>query len=530
MPCYNDFMAKLHKPVVLVVLDGVGVNPNAPQSTWRYASTPIFRDIEQYFPFSTLQASGASVGLPWGEEGNSEVGHLTMGAGRMFYHHLPRIISSIHDKSFFNNEVFLNATKKVKDRSSALHLMGLYSTGSVHAYKEHLLALLEMANQQKVEKVYLHLFTDGRDAAPKEAAILFGELSEIIARSYQFAQIASVSGRRFAMDRDGHWDRIEKIYRCLVNGEGEKFSSVVQYINDAYADDLTDEYIEPGLIVDGGRIQSGDAVIFFNFREDSALEITKAFVDEKFDGFVRQKLTDLTFVTMTQYDPKLKIEAAFPPLDVNWPLARVISEAGMKQLHIAETEKYAHVTYFFNGGIEEPFPNEERILVPSLKVTRFDTVPEMSAEKITEIVKQNIDKQDFMLVNFANGDMVGHTGNFDSTAKALEALDFSIGSIKDAVIKQGGVLVITADHGNAEEKLYDSGNVRTKHSSNPVPFFLIAEEYRKKVPLSDEDILSKYKVSGGMLSDVAPTIIELLGLRSPAEMTGVSLLEKLLNE
>ena len=528
-----------YKPVVLIVLDGYGVNTKAPQSTWRYAKRPTFEALEKHYPFTTLQASGTAVGLPWGEEGNSEVGHLTMGAGRVIYSHLPRIIMAIQDGTFFENPAFKNAFAHKKKEKSRLHIMGLFSSGSVHAYVDHLYALLDFAKKKGLKEVYLHLFTDGRDASPQEAAKFFSNLELRLEQLYPFARIVSVIGRHFAMDRDEHWDFIEKTYRLLTEGSGKPYERASLHVEENYKNNRHDEFIEPGFLsVSGGeendkavgRMQKGDAVIFFNYREDSARELTRAFVLPSFDKFPRKKVQNLFFATMTEYEKMPQVEVAFPLTGIVQPLARVISEAGLRQVHIAETEKYAHVTYFFNGGQEKPFPGEERILIPSPAAPHFDEVPEMSAEKVTDAVVEALDSYDFILVNFANADMVGHTGNFEATVKALEVLDFSIGKMIPKILEVGGAAVVTADHGNAEEKLYkQTGEIRTKHTANPVPFFIIASDIKLRKEQTESEIIKNYQEAKGMLSDVAPTILELLGLPFPSEMEGISLLKKLIS-
>ena len=533
----TDIMEKKYKPVVLAVLDGFGVNIGNPESTWKHAQMPTFRELEKFYPFTTLQASGIAVGLPWGEEGNSEVGHLTIGAGKTLYHHLPRIITSIQNGSFFQNQSFLDAANFLKQSKGSLHIMGLLSSGSVHAYVDHLYALLEFAKQKVYPHtkifgagIYLHLFTDGKDAPIMESAHFMGQLEERLTAQYPFVKIATVCGRFYAMDRDENWDRIQKIYEALTVGSKKTFEKASVYIDQSYKEGVTDEFIEPAVLVGpNGRIKYGDAVIFYNFREDSARELVSAFVLDNFNAFNREKINDLFFVTMTEYDKRFPAHVAFPPLDINTPLPRVISENNLTQLHLAETEKYAHVTYFFNGGRENPFSGEERILIQSPHNAHFDEIPEMSAAKITDAVLENLGKYDFILINFANGDLVGHTGVFDATVKAIEVLDFSLGRIVPAVLEAGGAVIITADHGNAEEKVYSkSGERRTKHSANPVPFFVVASEFKKDAPRGDNEILSRYMSVKGVLSDVAPTILALMDLRQPAEMTGVNLLPKIL--
>jgi 2,3-bisphosphoglycerate-independent phosphoglycerate mutase len=515
-----------YDPVVLVVLDGFGIDTKATNSPWQVAKHPAFSETEKFWPFTTLQASGVAVGLPWGEEGNSEVGHLTMGSGRIIFNHLPRIIGAIADGSFFQNEALLKAIKQVKEKKSSLHLMGLFSSGSVHAYEEHVYALLDLAKQNVIQNVYLHLFTDGRDASPREGAGFIKDFSQKLAKDYPDAKIVSLIGRHFSMDRDDNWNLIEKTYRLLTEGLGNIFQKPDSYLEEEYKKGINDEGIEPATTKEG-LIKNGDAVIFWNFREDSARELTQAFVDQNFDKFRREYLSDLVFVTMTEYDKKFSCPAAFPPLDVRWPLTAIISQAGLSQLHLAESEKYAHVTYFFNGGTEKPFDKEERMLVPSPDVS-FEKAPEMAAEKVTETIITNLKNYDFILANFANADMVGHTGNFEASIKAIETLDYSIGKIIPAVIKEGGILLITADHGNIEEKLYKlTGEKRTKHSNNPVPFYLVAKDLKKEKPRTEEEIKNTYQKVEGTLTDVAPTILELFNLEKPMEMTGRSLLEKL---
>jgi 2,3-bisphosphoglycerate-independent phosphoglycerate mutase len=515
---------KKYKPVVLVILDGFGIAQDRIGSPWEAARHPNFSEIEKFYPFTALQASGIAVGLPWGEAGNSEVGHLTIGAGKIIYNYLPRISTSIKDGTFFQNEAFLKAAER-----QTLHLLGLFSSGTVHAYSEHLYALLDLAKQKNVPNVYLHLFTDGKDAYKKEGADFYKKLENNLQKNYSQTKIASLVGRNFAMDRNGNWEKTEKAYNLLALGEGNEFASASSYIESQYQKEIFDDAIEPAKIKGGERrIQDNDAVIFFNFREDSPRQLCHAFLDENFRHFQRKKLINLFFVTMTEYEKTLSALAAFKSAEIEWPLARLVSEQGLKQIHIAEREKYAHITYFFNGGKEIPFKNEDRILVTSPDVPSYEQTPEMSASKITEAVINNLDKYDFIAVNFANADMVGHTGNFEATAKALETLDACMGKILTKVLELNGVLVITADHGNAEEKLYKfTGEKKTEHSINPVPFYLINKEVKRKTPLKEEKIKEEYKKVKGTLTDVAPTILELLGIQKPSAMTGSSLVEKL---
>lgn len=514
--------------VTLIVLDGFGITED-PESTLWASDRKNFTNFEKIYPFTTLQASGIAVGLSWGEAGNSEVGHLTLGAGKTIYHHLPRISVSIQDGTFFENPALKRAVAEVRRNSSALHLMGLFSSGSVHAYPDHLYALLEFAKREKLDNVYLHLFTDGRDASQKEAGTFFEFLEERISKLYPFARVSSVIGRDFSMDRDQDWGEIEKAYNLFTKGEGNKFKNPVEYLNEQYAKGITDEFIEPAW--DGeneSRIKEGDAVIFFNFREDSARELTESFVEEGFDYFPREKISDLEFVTMTEYEKKFSNLAAFSTSSVSEPLAKVLADKKLKQFHIAEREKYAHVTYFFNGGNEKPYPGEDRLLVESLPVAHYEEHPEMRAEKIADEVISRVKNYDFILVNFANADMVGHTGDFEATKRALEVLDREAGRVVEAVLKNGGIVIITGDHGNAEEKRYRlTGEKRTKHSVNPVPFFLIAKKFERKSPRTKEEIIKQYNKVSGVISDVAPTILELMNIPKPPDMTGVSLLDEL---
>ena len=515
------------KPLALIILDGFGHDARATESPWQLSNHPNFSEIEKYFPFTTLQASGMAVGLPWGKAGNSEVGHLTIGAGRIIYNHLPRIIMSIHDGSFMENKAFLEASEHVKKNKSRLHIMGLFSSGSVHAYADHLYALLDFVKEKGIEKTYLHLFTDGRDSPPNEGAKFFKQIEERL-QKYPNVKIASIIGRRFSMDRDGNWDRTEKSYNLMVERKGREFKYATQFIEENYKNRATDEFVEAGFSSEGETIQNGDAAIFFNFREDSERQITRAFVETGFDKFPRKKIADLKFVTMTQYDENLPTVVAFSPLKVENPLAKVISLAGLKQLHIAETEKYAHVTYFFNGGREEPFEGEERVLVPSLHVPHYDDNPEMSADKITEKVLSGLDNYNFLVVNFANADMVGHTGNLNACVKAIEVLDGYVGKIVQKTLEKDGVVIITSDHGNVEEKMYKlTGEKRTNHTINPVPFYLIGNKWKRENPADAKDIARQYKSTEGVLSDVAPTILEIMGIEKPEEMVGGSLLPRL---
>ncbi len=518
------------KPVFLIVLDGWGENPSFEGNAIAQAKTPNIDKITRFYPETLLQASGISVGLPWGEMGNSEVGHLTLGAGRVIYQNLPRITLSIQDGTFLRNEALLTAVESAKKNEGAFHIMGLASEGSVHSSLDHLFALIEFAQKNGLKKVFLHLFTDGRDAPPTSGLKVVGEVETRLSE-YSCGKIASLCGRYFAMDRNDNWNRIEKAYNLLTLGRGKKEKNALEAIQKSYASNVTDEFIEPTLIDNGtgeiGTIKDGDSVVFFNFREDRARQLTKAFVLPIFTKFKRENyLSNLEFVCFTQYEDNLPVRVAFPPLAITNSLGEVISRAGLHQLRIAETEKYAHVTYFFNGGREEPFPNEERILIPSQSVSTYDKMPEMSAPDITaEVIKElGKGKYSFVLVNFANPDMVGHTGNLPATISAIETVDVCLGKIVPQVLKMGGSLFITADHGNAEELTNPrTEEVDTEHSVFPVPFWHVAPGNQRQK--SEAEIMTGRNNVRGILSDVAPTILNFLGLKVPPEMTGRNLLE-----
>jgi len=502
------------------------------------AKIPTLNEIERSFPFTSLQASGTAVGLPWGEAGNSEVGHLTIGSGKAIYHHLPRIINSIYDDSFFSNAAFLRASKQVRDNNSTLHLAGLISSGSVHSYIDHLYALLNFTKNEGVKKVFIHIFTDGKDSPPKEGAKLLEMLQERLAKQWPHAHFASVIGRFYALDRDEKWERTKATYELLTEGKGEKIKSIPEYLYASYEKGITDEFIEPAFVSpsetaagEPALIKNNDVLILIDFREDSMRQIAHAFSDEIFDKFPRKKIKNLLVVTMTEYEKGISALAAFPRIDISWPLSRVLGEAGLRHLHIAETQKYAHVTYFFNGGIEKPFPGEDRILIPSIAAVHFDEVPKMRAEEITQKILENFDRYDLIIANFANADMVGHSGNYKAAVLAVEALDESLGQLMNAILNNNGVMLITADHGNIELKRdVITGEKRTEHSLNPVPLYLVGKEWRRKTPRAEQEIAAQKSEVGGILTDVAPTILELLELKKPAEMTGQNLLPMLLKE
>lgn len=520
----------MYKPVVLVVLDGWGISNNSKGNVLKETELPTIEKLNVHYPMTTLQASGISVGLFWGESGNSEVGHMALGAGTIIYQNLPRITLSIQDQTFFSNPTLSKMMDSAKEKGAPLHLMGLVGQGSVHSYMEHLFALLEMAKQKGLEKVYIHAFTDGRDSPQTSGTKTIKDLQDHI-KTLGIGKIASLCGRNWAMDRNNNWDRVEKAYRLLTEGKGEKFTDPVECLQSWYAKEITDEYIEPSVIIENGEpvatIKDGDAVIFFNFREDRAREITKAFVLPGFENFKRDQLK-IDFVTMVEYESDLPVEVAFPPVTLEGGLGEILGKHKLKQLRIAETEKYAHVTYFFNGGKEEPNPGEDRVLVPSPAVSKFDEAPEMSAAIITEKLLAAIEEgtYDFILVNYANADMVGHTGNEKACITAVQAVDKSLSQLIPAVLKKGGCLLITADHGNVEElKNYHTGQIDTEHSSNPVPLWFVApDNHRQK---NSEEIVRQQSEVGGLLSDVAPTVLELMNIEKPADMNGESLLSML---
>lgn len=521
------------KPVVLMILDGWGAAPPSRSNAIALAKTPTVNNLIRTYPSMTLQASGEAVGLSWGEIGNSEVGHLNLGSGKLLYQNLPRINKSIANGSFFENEKFLEAIAHAKKTKGSIHLMGLISSGGVHSHIEHLFALMELCAKEKCKNVFIHGFLDGRDM-PYNSGIDFVEKIQNKIQELGVGKIASLSGRFYAMDRDNHWERVELAFKAMASGESdEKFEDPAAAVKASYEKKVYDEEFKPVAIVEGGRpvatIKSGDSMIFFNFRSDRAREITKAFVLPGFEKIKREYLKDLYFVAMTEYEKDLPIEVAFAPETIEFPLARAISESGLKQLHIAETEKYAHVTFFFNGGQEDPFTGEERILVPSPRVASYAEKPEMSAKEVTKKIIESImaDKFDFIVVNFANGDMVGHTGDLKATIKAVETVDSCVRKIVEVILGKGGMAFITADHGNAEELVnLQSGDIDKEHSTYPVPFIIVSKDLEGKnaglqeVPNGDLSLVQP----SGLLSDVAPTILKFLQIEQPQDMTGKSLL------
>lgn len=521
-----------NKPVVLAILDGFGVAPPAVGNAENEANMPVMKRLIEAYPAMTVQASGMAVGLSWGEMGNSEVGHLTIGSGRVLYQNLPRINLSIEKGDFYTQPVFQRMVAHLKATGGVLHLMGLVSQGGVHASQEHLYALLELAKREGLNRVFVHAFLDGRDAIYNSAAGFIGEL-EAKMKELGVGQIASLSGRYYAMDRDNRWDRIQKTYEAVALGRGETAGDPDAAIQASYAKGVFDEQFVPTVITKNGQplapVKAEDAVIFFNFRSDRARQLTKAFALPAFTKFPREYLNGLFFATFTEYEKDLPVEVVFPPQIVETCLARLVSDAGLKQLHIAETEKYAHVTFFFNGMREEEFAGETRAIIPSPRVSSYDQQPEMSAFQISERVVKEIaaGTYDFIVLNFANPDMVGHTGNEQATVLACEAVDKALGQIVDAALSVGGAIVVTADHGNAEEvKNLVTGDMDKEHSTNPVPCIIVSKELEGVKAPSGDVIGGDLSMTPpiGMLADVAPTVCQLLGIAPAADMTGRSLI------
>ncbi|MDD5172981.1 MAG: 2,3-bisphosphoglycerate-independent phosphoglycerate mutase [Patescibacteria group bacterium] len=526
-------MAEYHnkiQPVILIILDGWGIAPPSQGNAVTLAETPVLNKLTTLYPTMTLQASGEAVGLIWGEPGNSEVGHLSLGSGKIIWQNLPRINQTLMEGSFYNNPAFLKAMEHVKKNNSTLHLMGLVSNGAVHSSNDHLYALLEIAAKQEIKNVAIHVFLDGRDTPQDSGQGFINELMTRI-KDLKIGKIATLSGRFYAMDRDNHWERIEQSYLAMTKGLAEKeFNDPLRAIESSYQEKIYDEELKPVVIVDEenqpvGKIEDNDAVIFFNFRSDRARELTRVFTADDFTGFRREKIKNLFFVTMTEYEKGLPVEIAFPPEKVDNPLGKIISDQGLKQMHIAETEKYAHVTFFFNGGVEKPFLNENRILIPSPRVASYDQKPEMSASEVCHQVLWGIGsgQYHFIVVNFANPDMLGHTGNIQAAIKALETLDELVGQIIDLALKENWVCVITADHGNVEEMInLRSGEINKEHTANPVPFIVVDKRLENKNLLIQSLDLNNL-TSAGILADVAPTILKIMGLPKPKEMSGTSL-------
>jgi 2,3-bisphosphoglycerate-independent phosphoglycerate mutase len=505
----------ISRPVVLVVLDGWGYRAEREGNAIALANTPTWDGLVAAVPGTLLDASGLAVGLPEGQMGNSEVGHLNLGAGRVVMQDLVRIGESIRDRSFFQNPAFLDACSVVKRSGGTLHLMGLIGSGGVHAIDRHLFALIDLGSQQEVPRIAVHALLDGRDTMPRSA---FGYMRALLAYAGDRARVASLGGRYFGMDRDKRWDRTEKWYRVAVDGVGPQGADPLEVIRSAYERNETDEFITPTVVVDDGEpvgpMRDGDALICFNYRADRMRQIVRALTQPDFDAFEVASRPELHVVTMTTYDRTFDVPVAFPPLTMANIVGEVVSGAGMSMLRTAETEKYAHVTYFFNGGIEVPFPREERILVPSQKVATYDLMPEMSAPAVTDVLCGAIEKGDheFILCNYANGDMVGHTGSLPATITAVETVDRCLTAVVRSAERAGARLLITADHGNCELMIDPAtGGPHTAHTTSPVPFLIVDPDGGR--PLR----------KGGALCDVGPTLLTMLGLEQPPEMTGVDL-------
>ncbi len=528
-------MSYKHKPVALIILDGLGVAPAGEGNAVELAKKPRLDDFKKNFPVSTLFASGTEVGLPYGTMGTSEVGHLNIGAGRVYYQTLPRIDADITKGDFFTNPAFLSAIEHAKKHNSKLHLMGLVSCGKVHSSDEHLFHLLSLIKKQGLSKnVFVHAFLDGRDTIFNSGKFFIENLLKQMS-DLKVGKLASLSGRYWAMDRDNHWDRIEKVYRLMTVGQADRMAiDPIQAIEGAYANKNYDEEFLPTVLTDKNnkpiaQVDENDAIIFFNYRPDRARELTKAFVLPEFNKFETKKLDNIFFTAMAEYEKDLPVDMiAYPPVVIINSLAEVVSKAGLKQFHIAETEKYAHITFFLNGMKEDPFAGEDRKIIPSPKVSSFDQVPEMSAHEVTkETIKAvESDKYDLIAINFANPDMVGHTGNLEATVKAVEVIDECVGNIVDHILAKNGAVVITADHGNAEEVVnLQTGEIDKEHSNNPVPLYIVCQDYLGQAgpagdpPEGDLSLLPPV----GVLADVAPTVLKLMGVEQPDEMTGKSL-------
>ena len=504
------------KPLALIIMDGFGEDKNEEGNAIFAAKTP---NLDRYFstwPHTLLGASGMDVGLPDGQMGNSEVGHTNIGAGRIVYQELTRISKAIADGDFFENETLVAAMENCKTHGSALHLMGLLGDGGVHSHSNHLYALLELAKRTGIRDVYIHCFMDGRDTPPQSGK---GYIEELEAKILELGvgKIATISGRYYAMDRDNRWDRVEKAYRAIAYGEGVIASPPVQVMEKSYAGDITDEFVLPSVCVQGVQVAENDTIICYNFRPDRARELSRAFVDPDFTGFVRREpVPRVHYVCMTQYDAAMpNVYVAFHPQSLENTLGRYLSDKGLRQLRIAETEKYAHVTFFFNGGVEAPYEGEDRALIPSPKVATYDLQPEMSAFLVTEELLKRLDtgKYDVIILNYANCDMVGHTGIFEAAVQAVEAVDECVGRVVDKILSMGGAALVTADHGNADKMLDESAHVPfTAHTTNPVPLILAGKTCSLAEP------------GAGRLCDLAPTMLQLLGLPQPREMTGKSLI------
>lgn len=510
----------MKKPYAIIIMDGYGISRETEGNAIALEGSPNVRKYEEEYPSSQLGASGMSVGLPEGQMGNSEVGHMNMGAGRIVYQELTKITKEIQDGEFFENEALLSAMRSAKESGKKLHIWGLLSDGGVHSHITHLFALLKLCKEQGLDNVYVHCFMDGRDVSPTSGAGFARQLQAEMDR-LSFGKIASVCGRYYAMDRDNRWERVVKAYEMLTLGNGIQAENAADALEQSYKNEVTDEFVLPTNIVAKGRpvalVEKGDSIIFFNFRPDRAREITRAFTEPDFDGFERKTgYLAPCYVCFTQYDATFShVRVAFPPQSLKNTLGEYLASLGKKQLRIAETEKYAHVTFFFNGGVEAPNPGEERVLVPSPKVATYDLKPEMSAYEVTDRVLEQLStgEYDAMILNYANCDMVGHTGVLEAAEKAVAAVDECVDRVLKKILEMGGGALLTADHGNADKMIAEDGSPFTAHTTNPVPVVLVCDAL-KNVNLRD----------GGVLADLAPTLLDMMGLPVPAEMTGKTLI------
>ncbi|MFA5098985.1 MAG: 2,3-bisphosphoglycerate-independent phosphoglycerate mutase [Candidatus Paceibacterota bacterium] len=510
------------QPVILAILDGWGEGQQNETNPIYVAELKNFDYLRANFPSGLLQASGVSVGLPWGEEGNSEVGHLNLGAGRIIYQYLPRIDLAIRDESFFKNPALKNAFEHARKNNSSVNLVGLVGDGNVHSSFEHIKKLVEFAIQEGVSKINLHLFTDGRDSAPTSSINTLANLPKE-------ANLASISGRFYGMDREGYWDRTKKAYSVMI-GEGPINADIETYIKNSYANKKTDEYIEPTRVKEDCEIKDNDAVIFFNFREDRIRQMASVFADRNFQKFPTKSLNNLYVATMTPYDKNISAAVAFPNEVITNCLGKILADNNKNQIRITETQKYPHITYFFNGLEEKPFLNEYRVLIPSRPIVRQDEHPEMMASEIAGRAIESImeDAFDFVLLNFANSDIIAHTGNYDACIKAVKVVDEQVGKLIKTVLETDAIMIITSDHGNMEKVIDEkTGNIETKHNANPVPIYLVAKKFMRA--RTEEEIRASKKENVGILADVAPTILELMKIRQPADMTGQSLVKFLVN-
>ncbi|GAB4459099.1 MAG: 2,3-bisphosphoglycerate-independent phosphoglycerate mutase [Elainellaceae cyanobacterium] len=508
-------------PVVLVILDGWGYRPSDDGDAIAAAQTPVMDSLWAAYPHTLLQASGKSVGLPEGQMGNSEVGHLNIGAGRVVPQELVRISDAVEDGTILSNSALLKVCEAVRQSGGKLHLVGLCSDGGVHSHISHLSGLLELAKEQNISEVCIHAITDGRDTKPTDGVTALETIQRYI-DEIGVGRIVTLSGRYYSMDRDRRWDRTQAAYDLMTqDGDGDG-RTALEVLKAFYAENVTDEFVKPTRIAPGA-VSEGDGVIFYNFRPDRARQLTQVFVDPNFSGFERTQIPNLTFVTFTQYDPAFPVLVAFLPQDFNNILGEVVSRSGLRQFRTSETEKYAHVTYFFNGGIEEPFEGEDRAMVPSPQVATYDSAPKMSAEAVTDGAIAAIEQGVYglIVINYANPDMVGHTGKMEAAIQAVETVDRCLGRLLEAIGRAGGTALITADHGNAEVMLDENGQPWTAHTTNPVPFILVEGE-KRKIPGHGTDVALR---DGGILADIAPTILEILRIPQPAEMTGRSLIE-----